>query len=99
MRAAQHLSILALGLLGMLGGCLILAENGFTTSSKRGEWSTFVPAPQAYVMAAIMFSMSVLAVIWLLKQSKASIPSYAASFLLYLAATFTLTRFLATTLQ
>ncbi len=61
----------ALAALGLLGGCLIIAGNGFTTTNKRAQWSVFVPAPQAYVMAAILFLLSTIAVIWLLQQMKA----------------------------
>jgi hypothetical protein len=70
MRKALFASITALAALGMLGGCLVLARNGFMTSSKRGGWQMFVPAPQAYMMAAIMFALSGLAVFWLLQQTK-----------------------------
>jgi hypothetical protein len=53
MRKAIITSVTALCVLGMLGGCLIVSGSGFTTSSKGGEWQIFVPAPQAYIMAAI----------------------------------------------
>ena len=60
----------------MLGGCLIAAGSGFTASGKRGDWQIFVPAPQAYIMAAIMFVMSGLALLWLLQQMKARTLGY-----------------------
>ena len=60
MRKTQFVAVLFLAFFALVGGCLILAQDGFTTSSKRGHWSIFVPAPQAYVMAGIMFTLSVL---------------------------------------
>jgi hypothetical protein len=99
MRVAQYASVIALGILGMIGGCIILSQDGFTTSSKRGHWSIFVSTPEAYVMAAIMFSMSMVAVIWLLTQSKVRFTGYAVSFALYIAAVFSLTKFLSSVIQ
>lgn len=72
MRKAQIASVLALAILGLVGACLILSQEGFTTSSKRGTWQVFVPAPQAYVMAAIMFALSILATVWVLREIRAT---------------------------
>lgn len=69
MRIAQWLSVLVLGALGFLGGCLVLARSGFTSSNKRAGWQVFVPAPQAYVMAAILFALAALALLWLIRQA------------------------------
>lgn len=55
MRKAQFAAVFSLAFFALAGGCLILAEGGFTTSSKRGHWSVFVPAPKACVMVDIMF--------------------------------------------
>ncbi|WP_409475653.1 hypothetical protein [Stenotrophomonas sp. Y-13] len=71
MRKAQFAAVFSLAFFALAGGCLILAGHGFTTSSKRGHWSVFVPAPQAYVMAAIMFVLSLLGGVWLLQQARA----------------------------
>jgi hypothetical protein len=60
-------SVCALWLCGLTGACLILSQAGFTTSGKRGESPVFVPAPQAWVMAAIMFALSALALLWMLR--------------------------------
>lgn len=70
MRKALITSVASLAVLGMIGGCLILAGDGFTTSSKRSRWQVFVPAPEAYLMAAIMFTLSSIAVLWLLQQTR-----------------------------
>jgi len=99
MRLAQFLSVCALGLLGLIGGCLVLSQDGFTTSSKRGHWQIFVPAPQAYVMAAIMFALSVVASIWLLQQARAKTSTYVYYIVVYVAAAIGLTRVLAQVIQ
>lgn len=66
--AAAQFAIAALVLLGWLGGSLILAHAGFETSPPRGGSSTFVPLPQAYVLVAVMYLMSLLALLALLRQ-------------------------------
>ncbi|MEQ1515841.1 MAG: hypothetical protein ABL931_05060 [Usitatibacteraceae bacterium] len=99
MRKALVASVTSLAALGMLGGCLIFAQSGFTTSNKRGAWEVFVPAPQAYIMAAIMFALSALAVLWLLRQSKLRAPGYVLCVATYLVAAFILTRVLSQAFQ
>jgi hypothetical protein len=99
MRSAQIASVAALALLGMLGGCLILAKDGFTASNKRGGWTVFVPIPQAYVMAAIIFAMSVLAIIWLLREVKVRPLGYLLVATGYVLASIQLTRYLAQAVQ
>lgn len=94
MRLPLFLSVGSLCLLGLIGGCLILAQDGFTTSNKRGDWQVFVPAPQAYVMAAIMFALSLIASVWLLQQVRATRTSYALCAVLYTVAAIGLTRVL-----
>lgn len=96
MRKAQFAAVLFLAFFALVGGCLILAQDGFTTSSKRGHWSVFVPAPQAYVMAAIMFALSILGIIWLLQQVRASHSTCLISVAGYGCAVFVLTKTLAT---
>lgn len=86
MPKALFASIAALATLGLLGGCLVLAQDGFTTSSKRGGWEIFVPAPQAYVMAAIMFALSAIAVLWLLQQTRLRPRGYLLCAVAYLGA-------------
>ncbi len=76
MRQAQFAAVLSLALLGLLGGSLILSQDGFTTSSKRGEWSIFVSVPEAYVMAGIMFALSLLGGLWLLQEVRAKPAGY-----------------------
>lgn len=95
MRIGQILSVGSLGLLGLFGGCLILAHDGFTSSHKRSNVEVFVPAPQAYVMAAIMFALSVLALVWVLQQARARKPTWALAALLYLLVARWLTGLLA----
>ena len=99
MRKAQFAAVLSLAFFALLGGCLILAQDGFTTSSKRGHWSIFVPAPQAYLMAAIMFTLSGLGVLWLLQQAQASRPVYLIAAVGYGGLVFALTKALASYLQ
>lgn len=62
-----RLSIAALFLLGLLGGTLIVAYSGYETSPRRGGASVFFPAPQAYILAAVMYTMSCLAMLGLLR--------------------------------
>jgi hypothetical protein len=62
-----RLSIAALLVLGLLGGTLIVAYSGYETSPRRGGTPVFVPAPQAYIIAAAMYGMSCLAMLALLR--------------------------------
>ena len=99
MRKAQFSAVASLTFFALVGGCLVLAQGGFTTSSKRGHWSIFVPAPQAYVMAAIMFTLSVLGMLWLLQQVQASRLTCLVAVAWYSSATYALTKALAIYLQ
>lgn len=54
-------------ILGLLGGTLIVAYSGYETSPRRGGTPVFVPAPQAYIIAAAMYGMSCLAMLALLR--------------------------------
>ncbi len=92
MRKALIASVASLAVLGMVGGCLVVAGEGFTTSNKRGTSEVFVPAPQAYVMAVIMFAMSVIAVLWLLQQARLRASHCVIFFAAYLCIAFVLTR-------
>lgn len=62
-----RLAVAAMLILGLLGGSLVLAHAGFETSPRRGGTSTFVPLPQAWVMVAVMYGMSVVALLALLR--------------------------------
>jgi hypothetical protein len=84
-RAGAQLAIAALVLLGMMGGCLILAQSGFATSPKRGGPSVFVPAPQAYLLAAILYAMSAIGLLALLRTWQAAMPLMALAVLSYLS--------------
>lgn len=64
------LSISALVVLGLIGGSLIVAHSGFETSPRRGGSSMFVPAPEAYVIAVVLYVMSCLAMSVLLREQK-----------------------------
>lgn len=66
------ISIFALAVLGLLGGSLIVAHAGFETSPRRGGSSTFVPAPEAYILSAVMYAMSCIALLVLLRDRQAS---------------------------
>ncbi|HET7773327.1 MAG TPA: hypothetical protein VFK82_05835 [Burkholderiaceae bacterium] len=70
---AAQFFIAALVVLGLLGGSLIVAHSGFETSPKRGGASVFVPAPQAYVMAAIMYAMGFVGLLALLRHHRAAL--------------------------
>jgi hypothetical protein len=92
MNRALVAAVIALATLGMVGGCLVVAWGGFATSSKRGNSSVFVPAPQAYVMAGIMFVISGIAVLWLLQQAKARLWLYIMAFAIYACLALIITR-------
>ncbi|ODS65071.1 MAG: hypothetical protein ABS37_09695 [Acidovorax sp. SCN 65-108] len=72
MNLPAKISIAALAVLGLLGGSLIVAYAGFATSPRRGGPSTFVPAPEAYILSAVMYAMSFLALWVLLRDRQAS---------------------------
>ncbi len=72
LNAPAKLSIAALLILGLLGGSLIVAHSGFETSPRRGGASTFVPAPEAYVIAVALYLLSGLALAALLREWKAA---------------------------
>ncbi len=91
MRNGLIASVAALAALGLLGGCLILAGGGFTSSNKRANWEVFVPAPQAWFMAGIMFALSGIAVLWLLQQTRMRLWLYAVCAMAYLALTIPVT--------
>jgi hypothetical protein len=80
-----QVAIAAIVLLGMVGGCLILAQSGFATSPKRGGPSVFVPAPQAYLLAAILYAMSAIGLLALLRAWQASGPVLAGAAVSYLS--------------
>ncbi len=67
-----QLAVTAVVVLGMVGGGLIVAHSGFGTSHKYAGSSTFVPAPQAYFLAAVMYGMSVIGMLALLQNRQAS---------------------------
>jgi hypothetical protein len=68
-----RLSIAAMFILGLVGGTLIAAYSGFETSPRRGGTPIFVPAPQAYIIAAAMYGMSCLALLALLRSRTKSL--------------------------
>ncbi len=72
-----QVAIAAVVLLGITGGSLILAQSGFTTAPKRGGPSVFVPAPQAYLLAAILYAMSAIGLLALLRTWQAARPAVA----------------------
>lgn len=84
-RPAQA-AVAALVLLGWIGGSLIVAYSGFATSPRRGGPSTFVSAPEAYVLAAIMYCMSVIGLLALLRNRQASWISTITALVVYCAA-------------
>lgn len=68
-----RLSIAALFILGLIGGTLVVAYSGFETSPRRGGTPVFVPAPEAYFIAATMYAMSCLAMLALLRNRTNSV--------------------------
>jgi hypothetical protein len=80
---AAQISIAALVLLGMLGGSLIVAHGGYETSPRRGGLAVFVPAPQGFIIAAMMYGMSVLGMVALLRAWLQSRTTIAIALLLY----------------
>lgn len=69
---AAQLAIAAIVVLGLVGGSLIVGYAGFATSPKRGGSSTFVPVPEAYFLAAIMYGMSFIGMLALLRARQVS---------------------------
>ena len=69
---AARFFVAALVLLGLVGGSLVVAHAGFETSPRRGGPTTFVPAPQAYLMTAVMYGMSCIALLALLRDRRVS---------------------------
>ena len=89
-RGAQ-LAIFALVILGLIGGCLIIAYSGFETSPKtRGVHRVFVPLPQAYLMTAAMYGQSIIGMVVLLRNRKTSFMGIFLSCLGYVAVASTL---------
>ena len=80
--------------LGMLGGSLIVAQSGFSTSSKHGAHSVFVPAPEAYLMAAAFFCMSVIGMVALIRTRSSSVLVIALSVVVYVAVAVLVTSYL-----
>jgi hypothetical protein len=83
---AVQVAVAAIVLLGLLGGSLIVAHSGFGTSPRRGGPSIFVPAPQAYLLAATMYGMSAIGMLALLRGRNVSWLSIAIAVVLYAAA-------------
>jgi hypothetical protein len=67
---AAKFFVVAIVLLGLIGGSLIVAHAGFETSPKRGGPSVFVPAPQAYLVAALMYGMSGIGMVALIRAQR-----------------------------
>ena len=89
-REAQ-IAIMSLVVLGLIGGCLIIAYSGFATSPKnRGVNSVFVPLPEAYLMAAAMYGQSIIGMLVLLRDRKTSYSGIFLSCLGYVAVASTL---------
>lgn len=95
MSPGAQIAVAALVLLGLLGGCLIVAYSGFGTSPRRGGPSTFVPAPEAYLLAALMYAMSSIGLLALLRSRKASGLVILLAAVLYIAAAVLLAAMLA----
>lgn len=81
-----RLAVAALVLLGFVGGCLVVAHSGFATSPKRGGSSVVVPAPQAYLLAVVMYAMSAIGLVALLRERHVSTSGMALAAVLYACA-------------
>lgn len=90
-----QLSIGALAVLGLVGSTLVVAHSGFETSPRRGGPSTFVPLPEAYLIAGVMYLMSCLAMLALLRDRKVSLRFIVIAFCVHLAAAVLLVRVMA----
>jgi hypothetical protein len=82
---AAQVSVAALVLLGLVGGSLVVAHAGFETSPRRGGWSVWVPAPEAYVLAATMYLMGALGWLALIQARRLSLHWGAWGLILYAA--------------
>ena len=71
--------------LGLVGGSLVVAQSGFATSPRLGGPSTFVPAPEAYLLAGIMYCMSAIGMLALLRARPVSGLSIAVAAVLYVS--------------
>lgn len=74
------IAIMALAVLGLLGGSLIIAHAGFETSPRRGGTPTLVPVPEAYLLSAIMYAMSCIALLVLLRDRRVARTTLALAF-------------------
>lgn len=88
------LSVAALCVLGMLGGSLIVAYSGFETRPPRGTTSVFVPAPEAYILSAILYAMSILALLALIRERTKSMQPAVVTIAIYVALAWSLVRLL-----
>jgi len=73
------LSVASLAGLGLLGGSLIVAYSGYETSPRRGGASVFVPVPEAYLIAAMLYGASCLALLVLVRDRSRSLRASAAA--------------------
>jgi predicted tellurium resistance membrane protein TerC len=85
LNTAAQISIAAIVLLGMIGGSLIVAHSGFETSPKRGGHSVFVPTPQAYILAVMMYGMSLIGMVALVREHRYCVKTLAVAIALYAA--------------
>jgi hypothetical protein len=83
LKGAGLVAVAALFVVGFIGGTLIIAHSGFETSPKRGGASVFVPAPQAYFLAAMLFCMAIIGWVALVREWWRSIALTTLSIMLY----------------
>ena len=66
-----QIAIMALVVLGLIGGSLVIAHSGFETSPKtRSVQPVFVPLPQAYLVVAALYAQSIIGLLVLLLAHK-----------------------------
>ncbi len=60
-----------------------MAHGGFETSPRRGGFAVFVPAPQGFIVAAMLYGMSVIGMVALLRAWLQSRTTIAVALVLY----------------
>ena len=87
-RTEANLAIAALCAIGLFAGSYVLATGGFAHTAKWSKSTVFVSGPQAYFMAGIFFTLSLLAALVLLRSARAKLVHYVFATFAYLGATY-----------
>jgi hypothetical protein len=84
-------AVAALVALGMLGGSLVVAAGGFATRPRLGGPATFVPAPLGYLPAVLLYGMSLVGLLVLLRRRRGSRLAIGVALVLYVGCATALT--------